>query len=96
MTVVFPAQRRRTFLKVFGAATTLRLGAAWGGKTVKIVEFSPSGIRTGVAEVEKVEKPDAEWKRQLTPEQFDVTRKAGTERPFTGKYADNHADGLYT
>ncbi|SPE32753.1 Methionine-R-sulfoxide reductase [Candidatus Sulfopaludibacter sp. SbA6] len=96
MTVFSSTQRRRTFLKFLGAAATVRLAAAWGGKTVRIVEFSPSGTRTGVTEVEKVEKSDAEWKKQLTPEQFEVARKAGTERPFTGKYADNHADGLYT
>lgn len=43
-----------------------------------------------------VSKTDAEWKKQLTAEQFEVTRNAGTERPYTGKYWDNHAKGLYT
>ena len=43
-----------------------------------------------------VNKTDAEWKKQLTAIQFDVTRKAGTENPFTGKYWDNHEKGLYT
>jgi peptide-methionine (R)-S-oxide reductase len=88
---------RRTFLKLLGAtAGVVRFAEAGGGKTVRIVEFSPSGARTGVTNVEKVEKPEAEWKKQLTPEAFDVSRKAGTERPFTGKYAVSHADGLYT
>jgi peptide-methionine (R)-S-oxide reductase len=96
MTVFSSTQERRTFLKFLGAAATARLRAASGGKTVRIAEFSPSGTPAGVTEVEKVDKPDAEWKKQLTPEQFEVARKAGTERPFTGKYADNHADGLYT
>jgi len=64
-------------------------------KTVKIVEFDDSGKRTGVAELERVEKTEAEWKAQLTPEQFYVTRKEGTERAFTGKYAKNHEDGIY-
>jgi peptide-methionine (R)-S-oxide reductase len=64
-------------------------------KTVKIVEFDDSGKRAGVAEVEFVEKPEAEWKKQLTGDQFMVTRKEGTERAFTGKYAKNHDDGIY-
>ncbi len=64
-------------------------------KTVKIVEFDESGKRTGVAEVERVEKSEAEWKAQLSAEQFYVTRKEGTERAFTGKYAKNHEEGIY-
>jgi peptide-methionine (R)-S-oxide reductase len=43
-----------------------------------------------------VEKTDAQWREELTPEQYQVLRKAGTERAFTGKYVDNHADGTYT
>jgi peptide-methionine (R)-S-oxide reductase len=43
----------------------------------------------------KIIKTDAEWKSQLTPLQFEVTRKHGTERAFTGEYADNKADGSY-
>jgi peptide-methionine (R)-S-oxide reductase len=62
---------------------------------VRIAQFDSLGNRTGVTEVEKIEKPLSEWRKQLTPEQFEVTRQAGTERAFTGKYADNHADGLY-
>lgn len=44
---------------------------------------------------EKVAKTDAQWKQQLTPEQFHVTREAGTERAFTGKYWKTKDPGVY-
>jgi peptide-methionine (R)-S-oxide reductase len=44
----------------------------------------------------RLEKSDAEWKKQLTRQQYHVLREEGTERPFTGVYADHHGDGIYT
>ena len=46
--------------------------------------------------VQKIQKTDDEWKQHLTPEQYQVTRKHGTERAFTGAYHDNKASGTYT
>jgi peptide-methionine (R)-S-oxide reductase len=46
-------------------------------------------------ETRKVNKTDEEWKEQLSPEEYEVTRRGGTERPFTGRYWDNHEDGMY-
>jgi peptide-methionine (R)-S-oxide reductase len=64
-------------------------------KPVKIVEYDKDGKCLGEMQVEKVVKTDAEWKAQLTPEQYEIARHAGTERAFTGKYWNNHEHGLY-
>ncbi len=45
--------------------------------------------------MEKVVKTDEEWKKQLSPEQYNVTRKHGTERAFSGQYAENKDPGMY-
>jgi peptide-methionine (R)-S-oxide reductase len=45
--------------------------------------------------MEKVVKSDAEWRKQLSPEEYEVTRKKGTERPFTGRYWNTTKKGIY-
>jgi peptide-methionine (R)-S-oxide reductase len=94
-----PVYRRGFLMSLAGGAGVCTLlaavdKAAHGGK-VRIVDFDANGNKTGVEEVDKVVKTDIEWRKQLDGEQFDVTRKEGTERPGSGKYASNHADGLY-
>jgi peptide-methionine (R)-S-oxide reductase len=49
---------------------------------------------TGKSEA-RVEKPESEWRRELTPQQYRVLREKDTEPPFTGKYWNEHADGVY-
>jgi peptide-methionine (R)-S-oxide reductase len=66
-----------------------------GPDTVDIEEFSASGKSLGIESLTKIVKSDSAWLRQLTPEEFAVTRRAATERPFTGAYWSNHEEGLY-
>ncbi len=49
----------------------------------------------GYIMTERVIKSDEEWRKELTPEQFEVTRRKGTEPPFRNAYFDNHAAGIY-
>jgi peptide-methionine (R)-S-oxide reductase len=62
---------------------------------VSIIEFTDDGRRKGPVKLEKVVKKDAEWQKLLTPEEYQVTRQAGTEPAFTGRYWDLHDKGLF-
>jgi len=43
----------------------------------------------------EIDKTDEQWRAELTPEQYDILRRSGTERPWAGKYVDCHDDGIY-
>jgi peptide-methionine (R)-S-oxide reductase len=62
---------------------------------VKIVKFSDDGAKLGTSTLAKVRKNKSEWKKQLTPLQYDVTRRAATEYAFSGALYNQHAPGLY-
>jgi peptide-methionine (R)-S-oxide reductase len=63
--------------------------------TVKIIQFDDAGKKIGPERVKIVRKTDAEWQAQLNAIQFQVARKAATERAFTGQYFELHDKGLY-
>jgi len=62
---------------------------------VDIVQFSDAGKRLNKVRVPKVVKTEAEWRQQLAPGVFDITRRADTEMAFTGKYWKLHDKGIY-
>lgn len=66
-----------------------------GTPTVQIVAFDDSGARGAAEDVARVVRTDAEWREQLSSIAFDVTRREGTERPFTGPLLDEHRRGVF-
>lgn len=92
------------------AAITAVVGVACAGKAVventkaaePMAAVSPTpatnvanGGSDDVFDGQKIVKTDAEWKKELKPEAYYVLREEGTERPYTGEYADNHEEGDY-
>jgi methionine-R-sulfoxide reductase len=65
-------------------------------ETVLVKVFNGNGQLVGPVASARVEKTDAEWRAQLTPEQFAIARGHGTERPFCGTLLDNKRHGVYT
>jgi peptide-methionine (R)-S-oxide reductase len=63
---------------------------------VQIEGFSPSGQSQGVSQLPKIVRTEAQWREQLSAQSFDVTRRAGTEVPYTGALWNQHAAGLYS
>ena len=79
-----------------------RLGSAEAGTSptvppqmVSIVEFTDAGLKQNTVSVSMILKSDAEWRKQIGFEAFQVTRHADTEIPFTGAYWNLHDKGLY-
>jgi len=64
-------------------------------REVTIVEFTDAGERKETVRVPKLVKSESEWRQQLSPQAFNVTRQDGTEMAFTGRYWDNHEQGIY-
>jgi peptide-methionine (R)-S-oxide reductase len=71
------------------------VSAAGAPADVTIVEFAADGKKTGKVTVPHIAKSDAEWKRQLSSISYDVTRRAGTETPFTGATWNLHEKGIF-
>jgi peptide-methionine (R)-S-oxide reductase len=64
-------------------------------KSVNIVEFSDAGIRKDKVSVDTIVKSDAEWRKQLSADSYEITRHEGTERPYTNENPNNHAKGIF-
>jgi len=64
-------------------------------KNVNIVEFTDAGEKKGRVSVLMMQKPEAEWKAQLSPLAFEVTRRAGTERAYSGDLLNVHGNGVF-
>ena len=63
---------------------------------IRVRELDAQGHLKEAETMKKVVKTDTEWKKLLTPEQYEVARGKGTERPFCGAFFDNHQEGTYT
>ena len=63
--------------------------------TVDIENFSVAGVSEGKVTVARVVKTEEEWRKLLSPDSYIVTRRSGTERPFSGKYDKEYGSGLY-
>jgi peptide-methionine (R)-S-oxide reductase len=79
-------KKRILVLGMFMAAV-----AVWGTDSVRIYSVAKKGYVT----MEKIVKTEEEWKKILTPEQYEITRQKGTERSCSGAFYKNHQEGVY-
>jgi peptide-methionine (R)-S-oxide reductase len=80
---------------VLASAVTLGAASAHRADSAGKAQKGSTMPANTASDTDHVVKTDAEWQKILTPEQYAVLRKAGTERAFTGKYWDNHKAGVY-
>ena len=71
------------------------VSAASTPANVTIVEFDSNGKKTGKVVVAHIVKSDAEWRQQLSPISYEVARRAGTERPYSGATWNLHEKGIF-
>jgi peptide-methionine (R)-S-oxide reductase len=99
---------RRAFLAATGAAAVV---IAWSyfrknpgraveasaalPKNVTIVEFTDAGVRKSSVFLPRIVKTEAEWRKQLSRDSFEITREAETERPYTNDNPNDHAKGVF-
>ena len=105
--IPFPGHRsRRHFLAAsslafaalaIGCARKSEAAAAPGKKSAKVtlVDFANDGKRLGTVQVERIVRTDAQWREQLSPLSYEVTRHAATERAFTGPLLAEHHKGVF-
>ncbi len=89
---------RRFFLRQLGTVALFTGIPAWGSAGELgsyLTKRSKSRNGSAAERMDKIEKTDAEWRKMLTPEQYKITRKKGTEAPFTGEYHDFKGKGVY-
>ena len=86
---------RKVVVVVAGLAVLALAAAAVAIVRPDKPEEEPMFERKGTPKLGRLQKSDAEWKAELSPKQYEVTRRKGTERAFTGEYWNTHTDGVY-
>jgi len=82
-------------LAVLATAVAVWQGAAADNSNSAVARPQGAKVSGNTSTIEKINKTDEEWKKLLTPEQYKILRKHGTEPAFTGKYHNNHEKGVY-